>query len=823
MIHCLMTNTKGTIYNLFQCSLVKLLPLEINKLNENVVNRFEIVKQKQITMRKLTLLMLAITFMFASQVKSQSVQIIHNSGDIAADTVDVIVNGNKAVSDLAYREATQFLSLPSGSQIDVGIQPTEANSPVKTFQIGPLSSNTKYVAVVDGIVQTSLYNPDSTLSLEIKANAKTSSNTPGDVEVLLHHGVTDAPDVDIINPTLGTISNDLSYESFDGYVTAPAANATINVETANNAAKVASFTAPLNNFGGDAITVVASGFLAPSDNNLGPAFGLYVADKNGGPMVKLPREKTEAQVIHNSPDQASDTVDVFVNGERAIQDFAFRESTAFVPVPSGIVDIGIAENGTETVVKSFQPNFMADTPNVGVVNGVVFPNNYEDSKPLSFDLKTMARTSAETSGNADILVHHGSLDAPAVDIEEQDTLKQDIVTNLSYSNFTDYLSNEALDYTLAVKASSNGNTVAAFDAPVSNLKDLAFTVVASGFLDTSGNNGGPGFGLFAAGPGGGPMIELPQDSAELQVIHNSPDAAADTVDVYVNGDKLLDDFQFRDASPFVSMPAGTKQIGIAPYNSTDLVDSFNVTLSADQTYIAVASGVIRSGEYDDSEPFDLDIKTMARKEANSSGKTDILAYHGSPDAGNVDIDETDVLDVTLFDDLGYGNFSDYQVAETDNYVLAVKEANSDNTVQKYEAPLADEGLEDEAITVFASGFVDPSGNSDGPEFGLYVATQSGGITKLPEKSSSGITNATQKTFDIFPNPASNKVRIQLDDLKAEDVSIELIDQKGQVLKRKQVGSGNDTNLDLSNYENGAYFLRIENEGKQIATERFIKN
>ena len=58
-------------------------------------------------------------------------------------------------------------------------------------------------------------------------------------------------------------------------------------------------------------------------------------------------------------------------------------------------------------------------------------------------------------------------------------------------------------------------------------------------------------------------ISLAQEpTARMQVIHNSADKAAETVDVYLwNGDKnslvvKLDDFAFRTATPFVDVPAG---------------------------------------------------------------------------------------------------------------------------------------------------------------------------------------------------------------------------------------------------------------------------
>ncbi|MDA3943423.1 MAG: hypothetical protein PF694_07775, partial [Bacteroidetes bacterium] len=39
--------------------------------------------------------------------------------------------------------------------------------------------------------------------------------------------------------------------------------------------------------------------------------------------------------------------------------------------------------------------------------------------------------------------------------------------------------------------------------------------------------------------------------ARVQVIHNSADAAAEVVDVWLNDELLLDNFAFRTASPFI--------------------------------------------------------------------------------------------------------------------------------------------------------------------------------------------------------------------------------------------------------------------------------
>jgi hypothetical protein len=54
-------------------------------------------------------------------------------------------------------------------------------------------------------------------------------------------------------------------------------------------------------------------------------------------------------------------------------------------------------------------------------------------------------------------------------------------------------------------------------------------------------------------------------TARVQVIHNSADAAVEFVDVYLNEDLLIPDFGFRTASSFIDAPAGVEIVlSVAP-------------------------------------------------------------------------------------------------------------------------------------------------------------------------------------------------------------------------------------------------------------------
>jgi len=87
-----------------------------------------------------------------------------------------------------------------------------------------------------------------------------------------------------------------------------------------------------------------------------------------------------------------------------------------------------------------------------------------------------------------------------------------------------------------------------------------------------------------------------RESARVQVIHNSADAAASVVDVWLDNTLLLDNFAFRTASPFVDAPAGVEfTIAIQGPDSQSPANpiwSKNYTLADGETYILVADGIV---------------------------------------------------------------------------------------------------------------------------------------------------------------------------------------------------------------------------------------
>ncbi|MFO7613129.1 MAG: DUF4397 domain-containing protein, partial [Bacteroidales bacterium] len=195
--------------------------------------------------------------------------------------------------------------------------------------------------------------------------------------------------------------------------------------------------------------------------------------------------------------------------------------------------------------------------------------------------------------------------------------------------------------------------------------------------------------------------------ARVQVIHNSADAAAQTVDVWLNDILLIDDFAFRTATPFIDAPTEEEfVISIQPSDSRDTTNAlarFTFLLEDGKTYVIVANGIVVPDGYNPATPFDLHVFDLGREAAKGNGNTDVLVFHGSTDAPVVDVVEVGVGAGTIIDDLAYADFAGYLELPTADYALQIRDQTGTTTVAEYAAPLATLGLTNTALTVVASG------------------------------------------------------------------------------------------------------------------------
>ncbi len=79
-------------------------------------------------------------------------------------------------------------------------------------------------------------------------------------------------------------------------------------------------------------------------------------------------------------------------------------------------------------------------------------------------------------------------------------------------------------------------------------------------------------------------------------------------------------------------------------------------------------------------------------------------------------------------------------------------------------------------------------------------------------------NKENEVFFIYPNPTNNKIQISNTNFINNDFFIRLTD----LLGREILGEVYKEDIDLTNFQNGIYFLNIYDKEKLIATKKIIK-
>lgn len=536
------------------------------------------------------------------------------------------------------------------------------------------------------------------------------------------------------------------------------------------------------------------------------------------------------QVIHNAADPAAASVDVYVNGSILLNDFAFRTATGFIDVPAGVtVNIGVApgtSSSANDTLKNFPVVFEANKKYVAIANGVLNPAQFSanpdnNSTAFTLFLQTMAQEAGTNPSNVDFFVLHGSTDAPSVDVIARNVAT--LVNDAPYSAVTSYISVPAASYILDVTPALDNNTiVASFRADLSGLGGGAAAVFASGFLNPAANQNGQAFGIFAALPNGTVVPFTALTTARLQVIHNAADPAAASVDVYLNGSILLNDFAFRTATQFIDAPANQIiNIGVAGGTSSsvnDTLKNFALKLLPGGVYVAVANGVLNPASFaanpeSRSTAFTLFINTLARENATSAPtNVDFYVLHGATDAPAVDVAARGVG--TLVTGAAYGDQTAYISVPANNYTLDVSPAGSGNVIASFAAPLS--GLGGGSAVVFASGFLTPSSNQNGQAFGLFAALANGTVVTFSPvtgiEEGSSITPDAYRLGQNYPNPFNPSTSIAFSIAKDEMVNLKVFSIAGEEVASlidQAIPAGSyKVNFDASNLTSGIYFYQL---------------
>lgn len=448
------------------------------------------------------------------------VKIIHDVADLLAESVDVYLNGDLLLDDFEYGTATGFIEVDSSLDYTIAVAGSDSTSVDDAFgTFGPFTFDeaARYVVVVSGVLDPTEFT-DNPGGADISAQVFTFDQgregaTNGEVDdVLIFHGVTDAPAVNIVGAgTAPTLAEGLGYGEFtDDYLSLGQGVTAFDVMIGDD--RVGSWQTH-SVAGGQAYVYVITGFVDATQNPQAPLRILaYTAGEGTDRITGEPLERAaRIQAFHNSPDPDLATVDVWVNDEPFIPGFSYRNATPFVTVPSGqamVIDLtpaGAADTGASVFAETV--TLEAGSTQAAVVSGI--DNDETITNPNGVGIELNLYTSADVAeapapeSALDLVVFHGIVDAPRVDVLATSAGVETavLIDDLGYGEFTGRASVGAVTTRLDVTpAGTPATVVLSFTAALETFEGQAALVVASGLLTPPA--GYPGAVLAVVAPDG---------------------------------------------------------------------------------------------------------------------------------------------------------------------------------------------------------------------------------------------------------------------------------------------------------------------------------
>ena len=186
------------------------------------------------------------------------------------------------------------------------------------------------------------------------------------------------------------------------------------------------------------------------------------------PVAADEHDNAMVRVVHASPDAPN--VDVWVDGETVLTDVPFTAVSDYLSVPAGTYNIQVTATGDTTPVIEADLEFAAGSATTIAAVGLL-----ADIGPAVF---TDDITTAD--GQAKLRAIHLSPSAPA-DVDIAVTEGDVVVPGLAYPEASGYLTLDAGDYPLEIRAAGDSAAALEFDVTLeANTNYTAFAMDAEG-------------------------------------------------------------------------------------------------------------------------------------------------------------------------------------------------------------------------------------------------------------------------------------------------------------------------------------------------------
>jgi len=689
------------------------------------------------------------------------VRAAHLSPD--APNVDIWVNGSRTLENVPYKAISDYLKLTAGAY-RIQVTPAGASSPIVIDATVDFEANKAYTVAATGLLSAGDLQPIVLIDDRSPDAQK--------ARIRFVHTSADAPAVDIALKNGPVLFSNVSFRQASDYLSVDAGSYDLEVRVAGSATVALS------------LDDVA---LAANTNYSVFAIG-QLSNNTLGALPAVDYGMTQVRVGHLSPDAPA--VDIWVNGQRALQNVTYPTISDYLDLVAGSYRIQVTPAGANSpIVIDATASFQANRAYTVAATGLLGAN---DLKPL-----VLVDDRDSENGKAKVRFVHTSPDAPAVDIAVKNG--PTLFSNVSFRQSSNYLSVNPGAYDIEVRVA--GTSAVALTVPNvtlgsnNNLSVFAIGLAGNGSLDA----------LAAVDSRGGN-----QGTFQLRVAHLSPDAP--NVDIWIDGNLVLTNVPYLAVSDYLNLPAGDHRIQVSPAGATQpIVIDATVNFAGGKAYTVAATGLLSANN--------LQPVVLEDDRVPDAQRAKVRFVHTGADAPAVDIAVKN--GPVLFSNVAFRSFGGYAAVTAGSYDLEVRVAGTSTVALELAGVALQNGKN---YTVFATGLL-----SNGTLGALTVNDQFV-ITGLNDRPT-----AVPKQFELlqnYPNPFNPETKISYVLPNQSRVKLTVFDILGKEIARLVDGvqsqgsyavawNGRDSNGVPA--KTGIYFYRLEAESfKQTRKMTLIK-
>lgn len=232
------------------------------------------------------------------------------------------------------------------------------------------------------------------------------------------------------------------------------------------------------------------------------------------------------------------------------------------------------------------------------------------------------------------------------------------------------------------------------------------------------------------------------ENSQVRIAHMSADAPA--VDVRVDNETVVQNLEFGDVTDYLDVQEGDRQVTLVTADNETAVFETNLSVPANERLTVAAVGNVAENA---TEEFRLATFEDVRR-APTGENASVRLIHAAPDVGPVDV-TINRTGAVLYDNVTFGNATDYATVPSGVYTLNVREETEENNGTIL-ATFTESLLNRTAYSAFAA----PEDEQPDEPIALFVAIDQTDNPEIP-----GVTTAADGTTTVRETVAANETTV----------------------------------------------------------------